>query len=230
MNYNQQMTSDIFAAGAIQERNRVLRNTYWLLALSMVPTVLGAFLGVYLNFAAIKPMYFLGIFLVGSYGLMFAVEKNKNSIIGVVLLMVFTFFMGLMLSRLVGMVLGRYSNGPQLIALAFGGTGGVFFVMASLATIIKRDLSPIGKWLSVGSLLALAACVCTFFFSFSSPMMLTLLVLIMGISSAFLLYQVQQIVNGGERNYISATLSVYISLFNIFQSLLSILSILSGRD
>lgn len=230
MNYDQHTTPDIYAAGAVQERNKVLRNTYWMLALSMVPTVLGALLGIQLNFVAIKPLYFLGIFLVGSYGLMFAVEKNKNSVIGVVLLMVFTFFMGLMLSRLVGFVLGRYSNGPQLIAMAFGGTGLVFFAMASLATVIKRDLSPIGKWLSIGSLLVLAAAVSSFFFSFSSPMMLTLLVLIMGISSAFLLYQVQQIVNGGERNYISATLSVYISLFNIFQSLLSILSILGGED
>ena len=230
MNYDPHMNPDIYAAGAVQERNKVLRNTYWLLALSLVPTVIGAFLGVYLNFLAIKPLYFLGIFLVGSYGLMFAIQKNKNSMLGVILLLVFTCFMGLMLSRLVGMVLGRYSNGPQLIAMAFGGTGAIFFVMASLATIIKRDLSPIGKWLSVGSLLVLAAAVSSFFFSFSSPMMLTLLVMIMAISSAFLLYKVQQIVNGGETNYVVATLDVYVSLFNIFQSLLHILGIFGGDD
>ena len=89
------------------ERNRVLRNTYWLLALSMVPTVLGAWIGVSTGIArAMTPGISLIVFLVGAYGLMFAIEKTKNSAAGVPVLLGFTFFMGLMLSRLVGVVLG----------------------------------------------------------------------------------------------------------------------------
>ncbi|MGL4668960.1 MAG: Bax inhibitor-1 family protein [Saezia sp.] len=230
MKYDQQMNPDVYAAGAV-EYNKVLRNTYWLLAISMIPTVLGASIGVYFNpLAGIGSWTHLIVFFAGAYGLMFAVEKNKNSSLGLVFLFVFTFFMGFMLSDLLSFVLGRYRNGAQLIALAFGGTSAIFFVMASLATVIKRDLSPIGKFLTVGMLLAVAVGVSSFFFSFSTPMMLAFSVIVMAISSAFLLYKVQQIVRGGETNYISATLSIYVSLYNIFQSLLHIFSIFGGED
>ena len=230
MNYNQRMSPDIYAAGKV-EQNKVLRNTYMLLALSMIPTVLGAVLGMYTNvLATIGPLARLGIFMVGAYGLMFAVEKNKNSSAGLIFLFAFTFFMGFMLSDLLGFVLGRHSNGAQLIALAFGGTGAIFFVMATLASVIKRDLSFLGKFLTIGMLLMIAAVVSSFFFTFSGPLMLTILVMIMGISSVFLLYTVQRVINGGETNYISATLSVYVSLYNIFQVLLQLLSIFGGDD
>src|SRR6478752_5050448 len=154
MNHTLQPYRSGNADGAVSvgERNRVLRNTYWLLALSMVPTVLGAWIGVSTGAAsALSPGIGLVVFLAGAFGFMFAIEKTKNSAAGVPVLLAFTFFMGLMLSRLIAMVLG-FKNGPSLIMTAFGGTAGVFFVMASLSSVIKRDLSGMGKFLFVGAL------------------------------------------------------------------------------
>src|SRR5215216_6526087 len=135
-----------------EQRNKVLRNTYWLLALSLLPTVAGAWIGVATGItAALTGGLGLIVFLGGAFGFMFAIEKTKNSAAGVPVLLGFTFFMGLMLSRLIAMVLG-FKNGPSLIMTAFGGTAGVFFVMASLASVIKRDISGMGKFLFVGAL------------------------------------------------------------------------------
>ena len=133
------------------QRNKVLRNTYWLLALSMVPTVLGAWVGVATGITqSLNGILGMVVFLGGAFGFIYAIEKTKNSAAGVPVLLGFTFFMGLMLSRMIGHVLG-YSNGAQLVFTAFGGTAGVFVVMASLASVIKRDLSGMGKWLFVGA-------------------------------------------------------------------------------
>ncbi|MCZ8075743.1 MAG: Bax inhibitor-1 family protein, partial [Paucibacter sp.] len=130
--------------GLAAERQRVLRNTYWLLALSMVPTVLGAWVGVSTGLtASMGTGMSLIVFMAGAFGLMMLVEKTKNSSTGVYALLAFTFFMGLMLSRLLAAVLG-FKNGSSLIMTAFGGTGAIFFAMASLATVIKRDLSSMG--------------------------------------------------------------------------------------
>lgn len=210
------------------ERNRVLRNTYWLLALSMVPTVLGAWIGVKTGL-----MLNLGfgvstiIFFVGAFGLMFAIEKFKDSSIGVGLLLGFTFFMGLMLSRLISAVLG-FSNGPTLIMTAFGGTAAVFFAMASLATVIKRDLSNMGKFLFVGAIMLLVAAVINIFVQ-SSAMMVTISVIAIGLFSAFMLYDLKRVIDGGETNYITATLAIYLDVYNVFQSLLSLLGIFGGE-
>ena len=153
MNQSVQNYPGLAGTGALAaQRNRVLRNTYWLLALSMVPTVLGAWVGVSTGIMASRGGGLSAIlFLAGAFGFMFAIEKNKHSSTGVVLLLAFTFFMGLMLSRMIGMVLG-FSNGAELIMTAFAGTAGVFFVMASVASVIKRDLSGMGKWLFVGAM------------------------------------------------------------------------------
>jgi modulator of FtsH protease len=218
-------------SGALYEqRNRVLRNTYWLLALSMVPTVLGAWIGVATGLsAAMSPGVSLIVFLVGAFGLMFAIEKTKNSSAGVPVLLSFTFFMGLMLSRLVGSVLGL-SNGASLIMVAFGGTGAIFLGMASLSSVIKRDLSTMGKWLFIGAIMLLVAMIANFFIQ-SGPLMITLMVLAIGIFSAFILYDLQRVKTGQETNYITATLGVYLSLYNVFQSLLMLLGIFGGdRD
>jgi modulator of FtsH protease len=210
------------------ERNKVLRNTYWLLSLTMIPTVLGAWLGVATGLTtALTPGISMIVFLVGAYGLMFAVEKTKNTAAGVPILLAFTFFMGLMLSRLVGSVLGL-SNGASLIMLAFAGTGGVFFGMASLSSIIKRDLSSMGKFLFIGMIMVLVAAVANVFLQ-SSALMITLSVLVIGISSAFILYDLKRVKDGEETNYISATLGVYISLYNIFSNLLALLGIFGGE-
>lgn len=213
-----------------QVRNKVLRNTYWLLALSLVPTVIGAFLGVQLGLLyKLSPMMSMITLFVGAFGFIFAIEKTKNSNIGIVVLLAFTFFMGVMLSRMLGFVLYRYSNGAELIALAFGGTALVFFVMASLATVIKRDLSAMGKWLFVGLIMIIVAMVANFFLQ-SSALMITLSVLCVGIFSAWILYDVKRVIDGGETNYITATLSIYISLYIIFQNLLALLGIFGGED
>ena len=212
------------------QRNSVLRNTYWLLALSMVPTVLGAWVGVQTGvMRAMGPGMSMIVFLAGAFGFMYAIEKTKESGTGVAVLLGFTFFMGLMLSRLLSAILG-FSNGPALIMTAFGGTAGVFLVMATLSSVIKRDLSGMGKFLMVGALLIFAAGLINFFVQ-SSAMFLTLSVLCIGLFSAFMLYDIKRVVDGGETNYISATLAIYLDIYNVFQSLLSILGIFGGdRD
>jgi modulator of FtsH protease len=135
--------------------------------------------------------------------------------------------MGLMLSRMIAMVLG-FKNGSDLIMTAFGGTAGVFFVMASLATVIKRDLTGMGKWLTVGAVLLMVGAIINAFVA-SSTGMIVISMLAIGIFSAFILYDLKRIVDGGETNYITATLGLYLSLFNVFQSLLALLGIFGGE-
>jgi modulator of FtsH protease len=213
---------------ALAQRNRVLRNTYWLLALSMLPTVLGAWLGVSTGImASMGAGMSMVVFLVGAFGLMFAIEKTKNSSKGVLFLLGFTFFMGLMLSRMLAAILG-FSNGATLIMTAFGGTAAIFLAMASLATVVKRDLSAMGKFLMVGAWILFFAFIVNFFLQ-SSALMLTLLVLCLGVFSAFILYDVKRVIDGGETNYISATLAIYLDIYNVFQSLLALLGIFGGE-
>lgn len=210
-------------------RNRVLRNTYWLLAISMIPTILGAWVGVQMNFSlfAASPMTGFIAFLAIAFGFMFAIEKTKTSGLGVVVLLGFTFFMGLMLSRLVGHVLG-FSNGASLVMTAFGGTAAIFGVMATVATVSKRDFSGMGKWLFAGVLVIIVAAAANIFLQMPA-LYLTISVVAIAIFSAYILYDVQQILNGGETNYISATLAIYLDVYNIFANLLALLGIFGGN-
>ncbi|AEG93534.1 Bax inhibitor-1/YccA family protein [Ramlibacter tataouinensis] len=211
------------------QRNKVLRNTYWLLALSLIPTVLGAWLGVATGITrGLTGGIGLIVFLAGAFGFLFAIEKTKNSAAGVPVLLAFTFFMGLMLSRLIGTVLGL-SNGASLVMTAFAGTAGVFFVMASLSTIIKRDLSGMGKFLFVGALAVMIGAIVNVFVG-STTFMLVISVLVIGIFSAYMLYDLKRIVDGGETNYISATLALYLDIFNVFQGLLALLGLTSSNE
>ena len=217
------------ALPSVQQRDRVLRNTYWLLALSMIPTVLGAWLGVATGITrAMSPGVGLVVFLVGAFGFMFAIEKFKNSAAGVPILLAFTFFMGLMLSRLVGIVLG-FANGAGLIMTAFAGTGAIFLGMATMSTIVKRDLSGMAKFMFIGAILVLVAGIANVFLQ-SSALMITLSVLVIGIFSFFILYDLKRVRDGEETNYITATLGVYLSLYNIFQSLLAIFGLGGSSD
>ena len=211
-------------------QNRVLRNTYWLLALSLVPTVLGAWIGVATGFSwfAGSPAIGFIVFLVGAFAFMFAIEKFKNSAVGVALLLGFTFFMGLMLSRLIGMVLG-FGNGAQLIMLAFGGTAAVFVTMATLATTIKRDLAPLGKFLFVGVIMLLIAAFANIFLQIPG-LMIAISLIAIGIFSAFMLYDINRVVTGGETNYVSATLAIYLDVYNVFANLLALLGITGGSN
>ena len=202
-------------------RHRVLRNTYWLLALSMIPTVFGAFIGVQMQLPMPAGMMGFVVFMAIAFGFIWGIEKTKNSAAGVGLLLGFTFFMGLMLTPLLRHTLG-YSNGGSLIMTAFGGTACIFAVMASVATVSKRDFSMMGKWLSAGVIVLILASVANIFLGMSA-LSIVISVMAIGIFSAFILYDVQRIINGGETNYITATLSIYLDVSHIFTSLLSLL-------
>ena len=228
MNQGAQVLTPAGGGALAAQRNRVLRNTYWLLALSMVPTVLGAWIGVQTGISqAMSPGIGLVVFLAGAFGFMFAIERTKNSAAGVPLLLAFTFFMGLMLARLLGVVLGL-SNGTGLVMTAFAGTGIIFFGMATMSTVVKRDLTQMGKFLFIGMIMLLVAMIANFFIQ-SGPLMITLSVLAIGIFSLFILHDLKRIVDGGETNYISATLALYLDLFNVFQALLALLGIAGGE-
>jgi modulator of FtsH protease len=208
-------------------RHRVLRNTYWLLALSMIPTVLGAVVGVQFALPVLRGGIGLLMFFAIAFGFIFAIEKTKNSAAGVPVLLGFTFFMGLMLTPLLRLTLG-YNNGPLLIMGAFGGTAVVFAAMATIATVSKRDFSGMGSWLFAGTIVLLLASVVNIWLQLPALYLATL-VLCVGIFTAWLLFDVQRIINGGETNYITATLSVYLDVYNIFSALLQLLGIGFGQ-
>jgi modulator of FtsH protease len=211
------------------DTQKVLRNTYWLLALSLLPTVGGAWLGMTTGFlSAMSPGMSTLLFFVGAYGLMFGINATKNSSTGVLMLLGFTFFMGLMLSRLLGVVLHGYSNDASIVMTAFGGTAGVFFGMATLATVVKRDLSNLTRFLFIGAIIAIVASLINMFVQ-STAAMLAISTAVMAIFSLFVLVDVKRVIDGGETNYIMATLNIYLDLYNVFQSLLIILTSLTGN-
>ncbi|MCM0044654.1 MAG: Bax inhibitor-1/YccA family protein [Burkholderiaceae bacterium] len=216
-------------AGSLGVRNRVLRNTFWLLALSMLPTVLGAWIGVQMNFSFLAGSPMLGFiaFMAIAFGFFYGIEKTKHSATGVLLLLAFTFFMGLMLSRLIGHVL-NFSNGASLIMTAFGGTALVFATMASIATTTKRDFSGMSSWLFAGVIVILLAAVANIFLQMPALQIVISLVAV-AIFSAYILFDVQRVVNGGETNYITATLAIYLDIYNVFANLLALLGIFGGE-
>ena len=229
--YRPTLSRSPYGAGSAEVvRNTVLRNTYWLLAISMVPTVLGAAVGMMSGvnqLMAASPGMSAIIFLVGAFGLMFAIEKNKDSSAGVGLLLLFTFVMGVMLSRLLGFVLGM-SNGTQLVMTAFGGTAIVFGTMATLASTIKRDLSGMAKFLFIGVVILIIASLANIFLQLPA-LMLTVSVMAIVIFSAFMLVDLHRVVNGGETNYVVATLAIYLDVYNVFSNLLALLGIFGGN-
>ena len=212
------------------EPARVLRNTYWLLALSMLPTILGALVGTQLNFIGLfkaapimTPLLMFGVML----GAMFVVTALRNSAWGVVALLAFTFIAGLMLTPILTVAAG-VRNGGQLVALAGGMTAAIFVGMATIATVSKRDFSFLGKFLFIGMILLVVASLANIFFAVPA-VSLTISAIAVLIFSAYLLYDISNIVRGGETNYVTATLSVYLSLYNIFISLLNLLLAFSGN-
>ena len=211
-------------------QNRVLRNTYLLLAISLVPTVIGAMVGVNMNFGFMRAspiMMAIGTIAI-FYGWIWAIEKNRDSSLGVGLLLGFTFFMGLLLGPLLQRTLGM-GNGGQLIGLAAGGTAAVFFAMAGIATTTKRDLTGMGKFLGIGVIVAMVLVIANIFFQ-STAVHMTILAIFIPLSAMLMLYQLHAVVRGGETNYISATLSIFISIYNLFSALLQMLGIFGGRD
>jgi modulator of FtsH protease len=212
-------------------QNRVLRNTYLMLSLTMIPTLIGAMIGMQLNFGIMRsnPIMSFVVVLAVFYGMVYAIEKNKDSGLGVALLLGFTFMMGLLLAPLLQVALGL-SNGGQIIAMAAAGTGVAFFGMAAIATVTRRDFSFLGKFLMVGVIVAMIAIVANVFLQMPA-LSLTISAVVILLSTMIILYTLSGIINGGETNYVSATLSLYISIYNIFSSLVQLLMAFTGdRD
>ncbi len=212
------------------DRSRVLRNTYWLLALSMLPTVVGAWVGMQLNFVALfvaapimTPLLMFGAMI----GMLFVVTALRNSAWGVVALLGFTFVAGLMLAPILTVAAG-FRNGGQLVALAGGMTAAIFFAMAGIATVTKKDFSFMGKFLFVGLILVIVASLANLFFQIPA-LSLTISAIAVLIFSAYILFDVSRIVNGGETNYVTATLGLFLNVYNIFISLLNILLAFTGQ-
>jgi modulator of FtsH protease len=211
------------------QQHRVLRNTYWLLALSLIPTVIGAAIGtnIDLGFLRASPMLSFVAILAIFYGWIFAIQANRNNSLGVGLLLGFTLFMGVLLGPLFQRILG-FSNGVELVMLAAGGTAAVFFVMAGIATTTTRDLTNLGNFLTVGAIVIMLAVVANVFFM--SPIAhLVIVSAFVLFSSLVILWQINAIVRGGETNYVSATLQLYVAAYNLFTSLLQLLGIFGGN-
>jgi len=223
------LNSQTMSAEMALQQNRVLRNTYMLLGLSMIPTVLGALIGVQTGFSffAGSPLISFLLFLGIAFGFFWGIERTKNSGWGVALLLGFTFFMGLMLSGILRVALG-FSNGGTMIAMAAGGTGAIFFTLASIAATTKRDFTGMGKFLFVGLIVVLLATFANIFFQIP-----VLSLVISGVCvllfSAYILYDISRIMHGGETNYVTATLAVYLDIYNIFVHLLNIIMAFTGE-
>jgi modulator of FtsH protease len=219
----------VLSQGVALQQQKVLRNTYLLLALTLIPTAIGAFIGLNLSFGILRAnpiMSSLGILAV-VYGMFFAIEKNRDSGLGVALLLALTLFLGIILGPLLQVALGL-RNGAQLIAMAAGGTAVVFFTMAAIGTTTKRNLSFMGSFLAVGVIVVMLAVVANIFFQ--SPVVhLTICAVFVVLCSMLIVFQINQIVQGGETNYVSATLTLYMSIYNLFASLLQILMALTGQ-
>jgi modulator of FtsH protease len=219
------------ALRASTQQNAVLRNTYWLLAFSLIPTIIGAAIGtnIDLSFLRASPMVSSLVIIAIFYGWIFAIERNRDSGLGVGLLLGFTGFMGLLLGPLLQQIL-HFSNGPQLIMMAAGGTAASFFGLAAVATTTKRDLSGMGKFLTVGAVVIMLAVLANIFLQ-SPALYLTLVGAFVIFSCMVIAFQINAIVRGGETNYVSATLTLYVSIYNLFTSLLQLLGIFGGsRD
>jgi len=213
-----------------ESQNRVLRNTYWLLSLSMLPTIAGAYAGMQLNFLKLfaaapvmAPLLMFGVMI----GALFAVTALRNSAWGVPALFGFTFIAGLMLAPILSVAAG-FRNGGQLVALAGGMTAAIFLAMATIATVTKRDFSFLGKFLFIGLVLLIVASLANLFLHVPA-FSVTISAIAVLLFSAYLLHDVSKIVRGGETNYITATLNLFLDVYNIFISLLNILMIFSGQ-
>ncbi|MBU6995171.1 Bax inhibitor-1/YccA family protein [Ferrovum myxofaciens] len=209
-------------------QHRVLRNTYWLLGLSLIPTAVGALVGLNLSFAfmAASPMLTSLLFLGAIYGLFYAIEANRYSSVGVYLLLLLTFVMGVMLGPLLQFTLA-FRNGAQLVSLAAGGTAAVFFTLSAVASTTKRNFTGMAQFLAVGAVVLMVAVIANIFLHL--PLFQVVLCgAFMIFSSLMILFNISAIVHGGETNYITATLSLYVNIYNIFVSLLQLLGIFGG--
>ena len=211
------------------EQNKVLRNTYMMLALTMIPTIIGAFVGTSINFSFMAEHPIMGALLMfgAMIGMLFAVGALRNSVWGIVALLGFTFVAGVFIGPILQVAL-NLRNGAQLIGMAAGGTGIIFFSLATLATVTKKDFSFMGKFLFIGLILLIVASLANLFFQVPA-MSLTISAIAVLIFSAYILFDVSRIVHGGETNYVMATLGLFLNIYNLFINLLSLLMAFSGE-
>jgi|TARA_B110000503_G_scaffold122464_1_gene187080 modulator of FtsH protease len=216
-------------SSALTSANKVLRNTYALLGVSLFPTVIGAIIGMSMNFsfAQTSPIIFTLFVLAGIFGMFFLIQKNRNNSMGVVFLLGLTFLLGIMLGPILQVAFSM-SNGGQIVSLAAGGTGAIFLTLAGIATTSKRDFSSMGKFLMIGLILLILASLANMFFQIPA-MSLAISSIAVLIFSGFILYDVNRIVRGGETNYIMATLALYMNIYNLFVNLLHLLMALMGN-
>ncbi|MDO5069781.1 Bax inhibitor-1 family protein [Neisseria sp. Dent CA1/247] len=229
------MQNDVYdytqTAGAVQ-KNTVLRKTYGLLGLSFIPCAAGAFLSSQIGFN-LYTMFgnrwiAFGVMLAFFYGMCFLIEKNRYSNVGVTLLMVFTFGMGVLISPLLQYSLS-FSNGAKIVGLAAAMTAAVFFTMAAMARRTKADMNSLGRFLIVGAVVLMVAVVANMFLQIPA-LGLTISAGFVIFSSLMIMWQVRTVIDGGETSHISAALTIFISIYNIFSSLLNILLSLGGED
>ena len=216
--------------GAIStEQNKVLRNTYMMLALTMIPTVIGAFIGISINFSFMAQHPIMGALLMfgAMMGMLFAVTALRNSVWGIAALLGFTLLAGVFLGPILQVAL-HLKNGAQLVGIAAGGTGIIFFSLATIATVTNKDFSFMGKFLFIGLILLIVASLANIFFQIPA-LSLTISAIAVMIFSAFILFDVSRIVHGGETNYVMATLSLYMNIYNLFINLLQLLMAFSGE-
>jgi modulator of FtsH protease len=209
--------------------HKVLRNTYMLLGLTMIPTVIGAFIGTSMNFAFMAKSPLMGTLIMFAVmmGLFWAISKNRDSGVGVALLLVLTLLMGVMLGPILQLAL-HLKNGAQLVGMAAGGTGAIFLSLATVATVSKKDFSFLGNFLFVGLVLLFIAMLANMFFQIPAVSLAISSVAVL-LFSGYILFDVSRIVQGGETNYVMATLALYLDIYNLFLHLLRLLMMLTGE-
>ena len=212
----------------VVDSQKVLRNTYLLLALTMVPTIIGAMVGMStVGLVMQHPIMISLVMLAAVIGLQVGIAANRDSGVGIALLLLMTGLLGWWLGPILSVALAL-KNGPALVGYAAGGTGLVMAVMATIATTTKRDFSFMGKFLVVGMIVVIVAGLANMFLQFPALSLAISSVAIV-VFSLFLLHDLSRIVTGGETNYVMATTGVYLSLLNIFVSLLNLLMMLTGE-
>jgi modulator of FtsH protease len=225
MNQTQYRTGAVQTSTAAFEMNKVLRNTYALLSMTLLFSAAMAGISMVNNW----PHPGMIITLVGYFGLLFLTTKLRNSSWGILSVFALTGFMGVTLGPILNMYLYKYGNGAEIVTMALGGTGVIFLAMSGLALTSKRDFSFLGKFLAIGILVAFLAAIANIFFQIPALSLAVSAMFVM-LSAGIILYQTQQIINGGERNYIMATVTLFVSLYNIFISLLNIFGAGFGDD
>jgi modulator of FtsH protease len=215
----------IRAEESVLATNKVLRNTYMLLALTLLCTAGTAALSMRLSL----PHPGLLITLVGYFGLLFLTTKFRESGLGLLFVFALTGFMGFTLGPIVSMYVQAVPNGSQLVATAFGATGAIFVGLSAIALTTRKNFSFMGGFLMVGILTAFVLGLVAYFFQLSG-LSLAVSGMFVLLSSGLILYQTSEIIHGGERNYIMATITLWVSIYNLFTSLLHLLGAFGGDD